>query len=76
MSKFKIGDKVWIKPDDYPNALQGEVVGFQKGGPYLPIVEATTKNGVRFVSAFKLNSISLEKDLMTYKMIKVPVTYE
>lgn len=52
MKKYKIGQKVWIKPIDAGD-LEGTIIGFQEIEPYKTIVEfeyggATLKNAFSF----------------------------
>ena len=54
--KYKIGQKVWVKPID-SNDLEGVVVGFQKVEPYSPIIEAEYF-GRKIKNAFDLHRIN------------------
>jgi len=54
--KYKIGQKVWIKPVDAGD-LEGVIKGFQKVEPYNPIVEFEY-GGKTMSSAFTENRIN------------------
>ena len=54
--KYKIGDKVWIKPIDSGD-LEGVVIGFQNVEPYNPIVEFEYC-GEKRSNSFSLNRIN------------------
>ena len=58
--KYKIGDKVWIKPMDHSD-LKGVVTGFQEVEPYDPIIDGIAY-GNKFSNAFSLNRINHRKD--------------
>jgi len=54
--KYKIGDKVWVKPTDSGD-LEGIIIGFQKVEPYNPIIEVEYL-GRKVTNAFCLNRIN------------------
>jgi hypothetical protein len=53
--KYKLGDKVWVKPVDAGD-LEGVVIGFTKIEPILPIVEFEYA-GYKSTSVFDLHRI-------------------
>ena len=70
---FKIGEKVWIKPND-DIVLKGTVKGFQYVEPYLPIVESISSRGQAFSNAFALNRINHYREgkyFYEYRLVKV-----
>ena len=54
--KYKIEDKVWVKPIDGGD-LEGVVIDFQKVEPYNPIVEFEYL-GKKMSNSFSLNRIN------------------
>lgn len=57
---YKIGDTVYVKPNDWNEILKGKIVGFQKVGKLLPIIECNHpyKKNETFSNAFDLEMVS------------------
>lgn len=73
---YKIGDTVYVKPDDW-DVLKGKVKGFQKIGQHLPIVECKHpyKKGEMFSNAFDLACISKTPTITRHEWKLVPIKH-
>lgn len=76
---YKIGDKVYVKPND-SKVLKGVVIGFQKVGKMLPIVECENpfKKGEKFRNAFDLEYMSKTPTIkvVEWRLVEVEHKYE
>lgn len=57
VKNYEIDQKVWIKPSDVYADIEGKVIGFQKVGDHLPIVQFEYR-GEMHKNAFDLNRIN------------------
>lgn len=71
---YEIGDIVYVKPRDY-KVLKGTVIGFQKIGNHLPIVESEIK-GEKFSNAYDLSHISKTETVTIHEWRLVPIEYK
>lgn len=65
-NKVKIGEVVWVNPNDAP-VSKAKIVGFQKVEPFDPIVEGITPNGTKFKNSFSPNRINKYREGKYFK---------
>ena len=77
---YKIGQTVYVKPNDCSSVLKGKVVGFQRVDRHLPIVECDHPyiKGEKFSNAFDLERISKTKTIKVaeWKLVTVKYTHK